>query len=58
MEEANWLVLLPVIVITAMLIRRPIESLLAGVFTGLLMLEPGAAITNFSWIQLKVVVAT
>ena len=48
--------LLPAIVtvITAVLIRRPIESLLAGVLTGLLMLEPRAALTNFSSILLDV----
>jgi tetracycline resistance efflux pump len=56
MDEANWLVLLPAIVtvVTAVFIRRPIESLLAGVFTGLLMLEPSAALTNFSTILLDV----
>lgn len=48
--EASWLVLLPAIVtvITAILSRRPIESLLAGIFAGLLMLEPSAALSNFS----------
>lgn len=48
--EASWLVLIPalVTVITAILSRRPIESLLAGIFAGLLMLEPSAALSNFS----------
>jgi Na+/H+ antiporter NhaC len=49
-------VLLPalVTVITAILSRRPIESLLAGVFVGLLMIEPSAALSNFSSILLEV----
>jgi Na+/H+ antiporter NhaC len=49
-------VLLPalVTVVTAILSRRPIESLLAGVFVGLLMLEPAAALSNFSSILLDV----
>ena len=48
--EASWLVLIPalVTVITAILSRRPIESLLAGIFAGLLMIEPSAALSNFS----------
>ena len=48
--EASWLALIPalVTVITAILSRRPIESLLAGIFAGLLMLEPSAALSNFS----------
>ena len=54
--ETSLLVLLPalVTVITAILSRRPIESLLAGVFVGLLMLEPSAALSNFSSILLEV----
>ena len=54
--EASWLVLVPAIVtvITAILSRRPIESLLAGIFAGLLMLEPSAALSNFSAILLDV----
>jgi len=54
--ETSLLVLLPalVTVITAILSRRPIESLLAGVFVGLLMLEPAAALSNFSSILLEV----
>lgn len=43
--ETSLLVLLPalVTVVTAILSRRPIESLLAGVMVGLLMLEPAGA---------------
>ena len=54
--ETSLLVLLPalVTVMTAILSRRPIESLLAGVFVGLLMLEPSAALSNFSSILLEV----
>ena len=54
--ETSLLVLLPalVTVVTAILSRRPIESLLAGVFVGLLMLEPSAALSNFSSILLEV----
>lgn len=54
--ETSLLVLIPalVTVITAILSRRPIESLLAGVFVGLLMLEPSAALSNFSSILLEV----
>lgn len=49
-SDTSWLVLLPsmVTVVTAMLSRRPIESLLAGVLVGLIMLEPSNALTNFS----------
>jgi len=43
-----------VTVVTAIFSRRPIESLLAGVFVGLLMLEPAAALSNFSSILLEV----
>jgi len=54
--ETSLLVLLPalVTVITVILSCRPIESLLAGVFVGLLMLEPSAALSNFSSILLEV----
>jgi Na+/H+ antiporter NhaC len=54
--ETSLLALLPalVTVITAILSRRPIESLLAGVFVGLVMLEPAAALSNFSSILLEV----
>ncbi|MEM7078138.1 MAG: Na+/H+ antiporter NhaC family protein [Pseudomonadota bacterium] len=43
-----------VAVVTAILTRRPIESLLAGVFIGLLLIEPGGAVVNFSAILLQV----
>ena len=54
--ETSLLVLLPALitVVTAIFSRRPIESLLAGVFVGLLMLEPSAALSNFSSILLEV----
>ena len=54
--ETSLLVLLPALftVVTAILSRRPIESLLAGVFVGLLLLEPAAALSNFSSILLDV----
>jgi len=55
-NDLTWLTLLPalVAVVTAVLSRRPIESLLAGVVTGLLLLEPSAALENFSSILLAV----
>ena len=43
-----------VAVVTALSTRRPIESLLAGVLSGLLLLDPGAAVSNFSDILLSV----
>jgi|TARA_B110000495_G_scaffold134653_1_gene117861 hypothetical protein len=46
-----------VTVVTAMLSRRPIESLLAGVLVGLIMLEPSTALTNFSSILLEVMMS-
>ena len=48
-EDSGW-VLVPalVTVITAIFSRRPIASLLAGTLMGLLMLDPGAALNNFS----------
>ena len=54
--EATWISLLPaaVAVITALLTRRPIESLLAGVLAGLLLLGPGDALSNFSSVLLEV----
>ena len=54
--DPTWISLLPaaVAVITALLTRRPIESLLAGVFAGLLLLEPWASPANFSAILLDV----
>ena len=54
--EPTWLTLLPAAfaVVTAVLSRRPIESLLAGVITGLLLLEPAGALEQFSSILLAV----
>ncbi|MCY4278018.1 MAG: sodium:proton antiporter [Gammaproteobacteria bacterium] len=54
--EPTWISLLPaaVAVITALLTRRPIESLLAGVLAGLLLLEPWSTPANFSSILLDV----
>ncbi|KAA1192645.1 sodium:proton antiporter [Pseudohalioglobus sediminis] len=54
--ESTWLSLIPaaVAIVTAVLSRRPIESLLAGVFAGLLLLGPGSAVVNFSSILLEV----
>ncbi len=43
-----------VAVATAIITRRPIESLLAGVFSGLLILGPADAMANFSSIMLEV----
>jgi Na+/H+ antiporter NhaC len=56
MTDPSWISLLPaaVAVTTAILTRRPIESLLAGVFAGLILLEPTAAHVNFSAILLEV----
>ena len=54
--ESSWFSVIPaaVAILTAVLSRRPIESLLAGVFAGLLLLGPGSAISNFSTILLEV----
>ncbi|ARN73117.1 Na+/H+ antiporter NhaC family protein [Oceanicoccus sagamiensis] len=56
LADPNGLSLLPagVTIVTAILSRRPIESLLAGVFAGLLLLEPTTALANFSSILLEV----
>jgi len=56
MIEPDWTALIPAIVAiaTAIFSRRPVESLLAGVFAGLLLLGPGSAITSFSEILLRV----
>ena len=56
MVEPTSISLVPaaVAVVTALWSRRPIESLLAGVLAGLLLLEPGNAIANFSSILLDV----
>lgn len=55
-QDPSWITLLPalVAVVAAVLSRRPIESLLAGVLTGLLLLEPAATLPNFSAILLEV----
>lgn len=55
-SEPSWLSLLPAVVAitTAIISRRPIESLLAGVFAGLLLLGPMDAASNFSSVLLKV----
>lgn len=54
--DPTWLALLPAVVavVTAVLSHRPIESLLAGVITGLLLLGPATALENFSSILLAV----
>lgn len=56
MTELDWTCLIPaaVAILTAVLSRRPIESLLAGVGAGLLLLGPAAALGNFSAILLEV----
>lgn len=56
MENPDWTSLLPaaVAIVTAILSRRPIESLLAGVFAGLLLLGPLDAVSSFSSILLNV----
>lgn len=50
LESAGPITLLPalVAVVTAVLSRRPIESLLAGTASGLLILDPANFVTNFS----------
>ena len=50
MESSGFITLLPalVAVVTAVLSRRPIESLLAGTAFGLLILDPASFVTNFS----------
>lgn len=54
--EPSWLSLIPaaVAILTAVFSRRPIESLLAGVFAGLLLLGPTTALSNFSSVLLEV----
>lgn len=56
MNEPDWTSLIPALVaiVTAVLSRRPIESLLAGVFAGLLLLGPMASPATFSSILLDV----
>ena len=56
MDSPGWISLIPALVAiaTAILSRRPSESLLAGVFAGLLLLGPLDAISNFSSVLLEV----
>jgi len=56
MSDPNWTCLIPALVAiaTAIWSRRPIESLLAGVATGLLLLDPADSMINFSAILLEV----
>ena len=56
MTDPDWTCLLPAVVaiVTAVLSRRPIESLLAGVGAGLLLLGPAEALGSFSAILLQV----
>jgi tetracycline resistance efflux pump len=57
LETLGIITLLPALVaiVTAVLTHRPIESLLAGVIAGLLLLSPAQTIPNFSEILLAVV---
>lgn len=54
--EASWLALIPAIVtiVTALLSRRSLESLIAGTIAGMLLLEPSKALSEFSSLLLKV----
>ncbi len=56
MTSFGWISLVPALVAiaTAIVSRRPIESLLAGVLAGLLLLGPMDAVGNFSAILLAV----
>ena len=56
MTDPNWTCLIPAIVavVAAILSHRCIESLLAGVFAGLLLLGPAESVQNFSTILLEV----
>ncbi|WP_390616428.1 Na+/H+ antiporter NhaC family protein [Maricurvus nonylphenolicus] len=45
------------VVITAVITRRPIESLLMGTIVGLLMLSPADAITNFADLSQKILMS-
>jgi Na+/H+ antiporter NhaC len=56
MTNPGWTSLVPaaVAILTAILSRRPIESLLAGVFAGLLLLGPMESVSNFSSMLLEV----
>ncbi len=55
-SDPSWLALIPaaVAIATAIISRRPVESLLTGVFAGLLLLGPSSSVENFSAILLKV----
>lgn len=57
--EPSGLALIPAVVtiMIAIVSRRPVESLLAGVIAGLLLLGPGEALTNFSAILLEVMMS-
>ena len=54
--DTSWISLIPaaVAVTTAIISRRPVESLLAGVFAGLLIIGPTSSPANFSAILLEV----
>ncbi len=56
MTAPAWLCLVPAVVtiLVALLSRRTVESLLVGVLTGLLLLDPGALVPNFSALILEV----
>jgi len=57
--QDTWLVLLPaaITVCVAVVSRRPIESLLAGILVGLLMLGPTTALDQFSSTLLEVMMS-
>ncbi|MCO4830861.1 MAG: sodium:proton antiporter [Gammaproteobacteria bacterium] len=57
--QNTWLVLLPAVitVCVAVVSRRPIESLLAGILVGLLMLGPTTALDQFSSTLLEVMMS-
>jgi tetracycline resistance efflux pump len=57
--QDTWLVLLPAVitVCVAVVSRRPIESLLAGILVGLLMLGPTTALDQFSSTLLEVMMS-
>ena len=57
--QNTWLVLLPAVitVCVAVVSRRPIESLLAGILVGLLMLGPTTALDQFSNMLLEVMMS-
>jgi len=57
--QNTWLVLLPAVitVCVAVVSRRPIESMLAGILVGLLMLGPTTALDQFSNMLLEVMMS-